>query len=68
MEDLRRPSKRFPVCRAQTRAALFAAEARGRPEAVRIAKWTIARCLRSLGQVEEAPQRVARLREPGEGR
>ena len=53
----------YPAALAMFDKALAAAEARGRPEAVRIARWTIARCLRSLGRVEEALRRQLALRD-----
>ena len=55
--------KDYPAALDVFQKALAAAEAQGRPEAVRIAKWTIARCLRSLGRVEEALQRQLALRD-----
>ncbi|MBK8740901.1 MAG: tetratricopeptide repeat protein [Betaproteobacteria bacterium] len=55
--------KDYPAALDVFQKALAAAEARGRPEAVRIAQWTIARCLRSLGRVDEALQRQLALRD-----
>ena len=43
--------------------ALAAAEARGRPEPLRVAKWTVARCLRSLGRFDEALRSQLALRD-----
>jgi tetratricopeptide (TPR) repeat protein len=43
--------------------ALAASEARGNPTQIRIARWTIARCLRSLGRFDEALARQTALRD-----
>ena len=43
--------------------ALAAAEERGRPEPLRVAKWTLARCLRSLGRFDEALRQQLALRD-----
>jgi len=43
--------------------ALAASEARGNPTQQRIAKWTVARCLRSLGRHDEALARQLALRD-----
>jgi len=59
--------KHYTAALALFEKALAAAEERGRPEAVRIAKWTIARCLRSLGRVEEALARQLALRDDPAG-
>jgi tetratricopeptide (TPR) repeat protein len=42
-------------------AALDARRESGRPEDVRVARWCVARCLRSLGRVEEALREQRRL-------
>jgi tetratricopeptide (TPR) repeat protein len=44
----------FPAALEAFRAALAAFEETGTPEQVHIARWTIARCLRSLGRNPEA--------------
>lgn len=43
--------------------ALARAEIRGRPEPLRVAKWTVARCLRSMGRFDEALRRQLALRD-----
>ncbi len=45
---------RYEEALATFRKALKAHQENGRPEPTRIARWTIARCLRSLGRVKEA--------------
>ncbi len=53
----------YPAALAMFEKAHAAAEARGRPEPLRIAKWTIARCLRSLRRYDEALARQIALRD-----
>jgi len=53
----------YPAALDMFEKALAAATARGRPEPVRIAKWTIARCLRSMGRYQEALHRQIILRD-----
>jgi len=43
--------------------ALAAAEAQGKPMPIRIARWTVARCLRSLGRYDEALRGQIALRD-----
>jgi tetratricopeptide (TPR) repeat protein len=44
----------YPRALAEFEAALAAYRASGTPEQVRIARWSVARCLRSLGRLDEA--------------
>ena len=46
-------------------AALAAYEATGTPEQQRVARWAVARCLRSLGRTAEALEIQQRLHESG---
>ena len=55
--------KDYAAALAMFEQALSAAAARGQREPVRIAKWTIARCLRSLGRHHEALHRQLILRD-----
>jgi tetratricopeptide (TPR) repeat protein len=47
--------------------ALALREKQGDPEPIRVARWTVARCLRSLGRYEEALAIQRELREGGPG-
>ena len=53
----------YPAAMTMFQKALSTAEARGKPEQLRIAKWTVARCLRSLGRYDEALTRQIALRD-----
>jgi tetratricopeptide (TPR) repeat protein len=53
----------YAAALAMFEKALAAAEARGAPTQIRIARWTIARCLRSLGRYDEALSRQIVLRD-----
>jgi tetratricopeptide (TPR) repeat protein len=55
--------REYPAALAMFEKALTAAEARGSVTQVRIARWTVARCLRSLGRYDEALQRQLALRD-----
>jgi len=50
LHDLGRTAEALP----QFQEALEAWTARGKPKQIRIAKWSVARCLRSLGRFQEA--------------
>ena len=53
----------YPAALAMFEKALAASEARGSAGQTRIARWTIARCLRSLGRFDEALARQVALRD-----
>ena len=55
--------KDYPAALEMFERALDAAVSQGRREPMRIAKWTIARCLRSLGRHQEALHRQIILRD-----
>ena len=55
--------KDYAAALAMFEQALSAAAARGQREPVRVAKWAIARCLRSLGRYQEALHRQLILRD-----
>ena len=54
---------KYPEALAMFEKAQAAAEARGRPGPLRIARWTVARSLRSLGRYDEALARQVALRD-----
>ena len=55
--------RKYTEALAMFEKALVAAEARGNLTQIRIARWAIARCLRSLGRFDEALSRQVALRD-----
>ena len=55
--------KNYPAALDMFEKALIAANARGSPTQQRVAQWAVARCLRSLGRIDEALARQVALRD-----